>query len=97
MDYKIFWTEEAIHNLEEIIDYLSTRWTQREIDKFKSKLSKQIDLIKRNPRMFPVSTFQPRLRKAVLSRETSVFYETIDNVIYITYVFVNHKSTLRLK
>ena len=96
MDYRIFWTEEAIHNLEEIIDYLSTRWTQREVDKFKSKLSKQIDLIKRNPGMFPVSTFQPRLRKAVLSRQTSVFYETIDNVIYITYVFVNHKSTNRL-
>ena len=96
MDYRIFWTEEAIHNLEEIIDYLSTRWTQREVDKFKSKLSKQIDLIKRNPRMFPVSTFQPRLRKAVLSRQTSVFYEIIDNVIYITYVFVNHKSTNRL-
>jgi len=75
MDYKIFWTEKAIQNLEEIIVYLSTRWTQKEVENFKTKLSKQIDLIKMNPRMFPTSTFQPRLRKAVLSRQTSILYE----------------------
>jgi len=43
MDYKIFWTKEAIRNLEEIIDYLYSKWTQREVDNFKTKLSKQID------------------------------------------------------
>ncbi len=73
MDYKIFWTEEAIQNLEEIINYLSINWTQREVDNFKLKLSKQIDHIKRNPRLFPISQFQPRLRKAVLSKQTSIF------------------------
>ena len=97
MDFKVFWTEEAIQNLEEIIDYLITRWTRREVENFKSKLSKQIELIQRSPRLFPVSTFQPRLRKAVLSRQTSVFFETRDNLIYIAYIFVNHKSTDRLK
>ena len=97
MDYKIFWTEEAIQNLEEIIDYLSTEWTQREVDNFKEKLTKQLALIKRNPRMFPVSTFQPKLRKAVLSKQTSIFYEVGDNVIYLAYVFVNYKNTERLK
>jgi plasmid stabilization system protein ParE len=97
MDYKIFWTEEAIQNLEEIIDYLKNKWTQREVDNFKLKLSKQIDLIGNNPGMFPISTFQPRLRKAVLSRQTSIFYEIKDNVIYLAYIFVNHKNVDRLK
>lgn len=53
MDYKIFWTEEAIQNLEEIIDYLKHKWTQKEVDNFKLKLSKQIDLISSNPACFP--------------------------------------------
>ena len=97
MAYNIFWTEEAIQNLEEIIDYLANKWTQKEVDNFKAKLSKQIDLIKRNPRMFPVSEFQPRLRKAVLSKQTSIFYEVGDNVIYLVYIFVNYKDTERLK
>jgi plasmid stabilization system protein ParE len=97
MDYKIFWTEEAVQNLDEIIDYLFTNWTHREVENFKSKLSKQIDFIEKNPRMFPISPFQPRLRKAVLSKQTSIFYEISDNVIYIAYVFVNRQKTERLK
>lgn len=33
-DYKIFWTNEALNNLEDILDYLINRWTQREIVNF---------------------------------------------------------------
>jgi plasmid stabilization system protein ParE len=97
MDYKIFWTEEATRNLEEIIDYLYSRWTQREVDNFKVKLSRQIDLIGKNPKLFPVSTFQPRLRKAVLSKQTTIFYEVKNNIIYLAYIIVNYTSTERLK
>ena len=97
MDYKIYWTEEAIRNLEEIIDYLYSRWTKREVDNFKAKLSKQIDLISGNPKLFPISTFQPRLRKAVLSKQTSIFYEVKNDTIYLAYIFVSYKSTDRLK
>ena len=97
MDFKIFWTEEAIKNLEEIIDYLHSRWTQREVDNFKVNLLKQIDLISRYPQLFPISSFQPRLRKAVLSKQTTIFYEVKNNIIYLAYIFVNLKSTGSIK
>jgi len=37
MDYKLIWTFEAINNLEEILDYLITNWSQniKKIKKFK--------------------------------------------------------------
>ncbi len=97
MEYKIFWTEEALQGLKEIIDYLSTEWTQKEVDDFKVKLSKQIDHIKINPWLFPKSKFQPRLRKAVLSKQTSVYYEVKDNVIYLAYIFINYQQADKLK
>ena len=97
MGYKIFWTEEAIRNLEEIVNYLLSRWTQKEVNNFKLKLSRQIDLIGNNPKLFPISTFQPRLRKAVLSKQTSIFYEIKDNEIYLAYIFVNYKNRDRMK
>ena len=75
-DYKIFWTHEAIENLESILDYLNDRWTQREIDNFKNKLTEQIRLIEQNPKLFPVSQYNPRLRKAVLSKAIS-FHQTV--------------------
>ncbi len=61
MDYKIFWTEESIKNLKEIIDYLNLKWTEKEIKNFKIKLSKKIELISTNPFMFPASVNAPKL------------------------------------
>ena len=97
MDYKIFWTEEAINNLEEILNYLINHWSQKEVNNFKVKLSKQIELISSNPKIFPVSKYNPRLRKAVLSKQTTIFYEIKDNVIYLAYIFMNKKNIGRIK
>jgi plasmid stabilization system protein ParE len=97
MDYKIFWTDEAIHNLEEIIDYLRHKWTEKEVENFKTKLSRQIDLISTNPTMFPISTHVFRLRKAVLSKQTSIFYEIKDHHIYLAYLFVQKKDISKIK
>ena len=41
-DFKIYWTAEAINNLESILEYLTNRWTQREVDNFKKTLGMQI-------------------------------------------------------
>ncbi len=86
-DFKVFWTDEAIKNLQSIMDYLDSQWTQREIDNFKKKLAKQIELIETNPKLFPVSEYNPRLRKAVLSKQTTIFYEIADRMIYLVYLF----------
>jgi plasmid stabilization system protein ParE len=91
-DFKVFWTDEAIKNLQAIMDYLDCQWTQREIDNFKKKLAKQIELIETNPRLFPVSEYNPRLRKAVLSKQTTIFYEIADRMIYLVYLFNNRQD-----
>ncbi len=97
MDYKLHWTEEAIDNLEEILDYLIYKWTQREVENFKNKLSRQLNLITQNPQMFPISSYNPRLRKAVLSKQTTIFFEIKDDVIFLTYLFVNKKNINKIK
>lgn len=55
-DYKLFWSDEAINNLESILDYLLSRWTQREVDIFKKRLSKQLSLITNYPKCFQNQT-----------------------------------------
>jgi plasmid stabilization system protein ParE len=97
MDYKLFWTEESIRNLEEILNYLISNWSQKVVDNFKQKLSKQLELILSNPEMFPVSNFNPRLRKAVLSRQTTIFYEVKGNIVYLAYLFVNRNNIEKIK
>ena len=96
MDYKLHWSDESLKNLEEILDYLSSRWTQKEIDRFKHKLSRQLGLIIQNPYMFPVSTYNPYLRKAVLSKQTTIFYKIEDFKVSIAYLHINRKNIKRI-
>jgi plasmid stabilization system protein ParE len=97
MDYKIFWSEESLSNLEEILDYLNERWTQKEIDRFKNKLNRQLEIISRFPTIFPVSNYHPNLRKAVLSKQITIFYKIQGNIIYLAYIFVNKKDIRKVK
>lgn len=97
MDFKLFWSRESISNLESILSYLESEWTDREIASFKRKLSKQLELIEKNPRLFPVSDVQPRLRKAVLSKQTTIFYELKEYEIHIAYLFSNKMDIVRIK
>ena len=97
MAYKLYWSEEAVSNLEEILNYLNENWSAREADNFKQNLGLQLDLIVNNPCMFPVSNFIPRLRKAVLSRKTTVFYEVKGKAVYLAYLHINRKDIQELK
>ncbi len=96
MDYKLHWSDESLKNLEEILDYLSSRSTQKEIDRFKHKLNKQLGLIIQNPYMFPVSTYNPHLRKAVLSKQTTIFYNIVDFKVSIVYLHISRKNIKRI-
>jgi len=95
--YKLRWSEESIRNLEDILDYLHENWTEKVITDFKENLNKQLDLICRFPFIFPRSEYQKRLRKAVLSKQTTIFYEVKNNNIFIAYIFDNKQNIARIK
>lgn len=97
MDYKLFWSDEALKNLKDIINYLESEWSEKEVIRFKLKLSNQLDLIVRNPKLFPVSEFQPRLRKAVLIKQTTIYYEIRGYEIRIAYLFNNRMDINKIK
>ena len=97
MDYKIVWSEESLRNLEDILVYLETRWSEKEIAKFKKLLGRQIDLIISNPQLFPVSISHPDLRKAVLSRHITLYYTLHLKHIFIVYLFTNRMNPERIK
>ena len=71
---KVFWSNASLNDLDSILEYLKSRWTIREVENFKVKIFKRIDLINRTPKLFKVSEQKPHLRKSVLSKQTSIFY-----------------------
>jgi plasmid stabilization system protein ParE len=97
MDYKLFWSDESIRNLKEILSDIKSKWTDKEVDQFKAKLSRQLDLINQNPYMFPRSLHYPQRRKSVLSKQTSIYYEIKGNIIYLSHLHLNRKSIDHIK
>ena len=96
-EFQIIWSDEAIANLENILEYLERRWTEREIQKFKSLLSKQLDIISQKPELFPKSSIKPELRRAVLSKQTSIYYLISDRQVQLIYLFDNRMNPERIQ
>ena len=95
--YKLIWSEEALNNLKDIIGYLENKWTQREIKKFARLLEKHLDLIKDNPKLFPESELSNGFRRAVISKQVSLFYQIDNQAVHIVSVFDNRQNPFKLK
>lgn len=96
LDYKLYWSDESIENLKAILDDMKSTWTDKEVTNFKDKLIHQLGLIIQFPYMFPRSDYNPRLRKAVLSKQTTIFYEIKDSFIYLAFLHLNKKDINRI-
>ena len=92
--YKLLWSDRALADLQNIINYLTENWTQREIQNFARRLDKRLDLIVINPRLFPKTSKRKNIRRSVLTKETVIYYETRENIINIVTLF-NPRQNLR--
>ena len=95
--YNIIWSDEALQNLKEIIDYLEHRWTQKEISNFSKLLDHNLNLIETTPFLFPLSYDFQNMRKVVLSSQTTIYYQIVDKEIHLITLFYNRQNPEKLK
>jgi plasmid stabilization system protein ParE len=93
---KIEWSEEAIRNLDSIIEYLTYRWTDREIKNFFVKLEKRLQTISLQPTSYPNSAQKPYVRRSVLSKQTTIFYSVIGDKLFIVSLFDTRQNPVKL-
>lgn len=70
----IVWTPNARRTFFDILKYLSEKWTDREFVSFYREVEKMLKIIKQNPRIFPASQKEKNIRKALISKHTSLYY-----------------------
>ncbi|GGG49694.1 type II toxin-antitoxin system RelE/ParE family toxin [Bizionia arctica] len=90
--YKIYWTDHALSELKETIEYLEFNWTEKELRKFSSKLEHTLELISKAPKLFPLSSKKNEVRKAVIEKHNSLYYKINLNTIEIISLFSNIKN-----
>jgi len=90
--YSIIWSVEANQNLSDIISYLESHWSEKEIRNFFIKLEKALMLIAERPFIFQASDKRKKLRRCVLTKQTSIYYKPENNCIYIVSLFDNRQN-----
>ncbi|MBI1768124.1 MAG: type II toxin-antitoxin system RelE/ParE family toxin [Bacteroidetes bacterium] len=95
--YKLFWSDKALADLQNIINYLIENWTQKEIQNFARRLDKRLELIVINPRLFPKTAKRREVRKSVLTKHAVIYYETKGNVVSIITLFDPRQNPKKLK
>lgn len=95
MPHQIFWTTAAKKSYEEVIEFLSQNWSQKEIEQFISRTEEVLLLMSNNPNIYPV--VGPDLHRCILSKHNSLFFKINDNKITILACWDNRKDPGNLK
>jgi len=95
--YKILWTDHAITELKETLEYLENNWTERELRRFSAKLDHTIELISKSPEIFPTSFEKKNIRKAVVEKHNNLYYRINKNTIEVVSLFSNKKNPYKKK
>lgn len=93
MNLAITWTPEAQETFDYTINQIETKWGIASAEKFVQVAHKIIGTIATHPYMFTAS-FASNVRKAVITKQTSVFYEVHTAHITILFFWDNRQDPI---
>lgn len=92
MKREIVITPRAQVEIEAIFEYLELKWNEKIKKKFANKINTIINLILENPELFPVSNVNKKIRKAVISKQSTLFYHFNNKHIVVLSIFDSRQN-----
>ena len=74
-DMEVIWSARAKNTFFIVLDYLNENWAKKEMIQFKQRTQIVINAIKKNPYIFPGSTKNKEIRKAIIDKNNLLFYK----------------------
>lgn len=88
----IYWSDRSISDSLVIKEYLLRKFSQKEIDNFYKLLDAFERIILLFPKLYPKSTKNKKIHRAVLSKKLSVFYTLSKNTVIVIAILDNRMS-----
>jgi plasmid stabilization system protein ParE len=83
---EIVWSAEAEKTYLEALEFILKKWNVRVAESFEKKVFDVLHLVSRNSRLHPLSK-KKNLRKAVISKQTSlIYYVTKSEIILVAFI-----------
>ena len=95
--YKILWTDFALKELENTIEYLEENWTEKELQNLALNIEETLKLISQNPELFQGSEIKKDLRRAIILSHNTMYFRVKNNQIEIISFFSNRQNPKKRK
>lgn len=92
---EIVWTDLALEELENTVQYLEEKFSQKEINRLGDEIERILLIISKNPDIFPLSE-RLQARKSFLLKFNSMYYRATKNQIQILSCYSNRQSPEKL-
>lgn len=96
MKREIVITTRAQIEIENIFELLKLRWNEKTKNKFSNKINQIVNLIARNPELFLVSSTNKKIRKAVISKQSTLFYHFNNKHIIVLSLFDTRQNPIKI-
>ena len=94
--FEILWTDLALEELSETVEYLKREFSQKEIDILGDEIERISSITSQNPNIFPNSD-RLKTRKAVILKFNTLYYRIMNDKIEIVSFFSNRQSPDKMK
>ena len=95
--YKILWTDFALKELENTIEYLEENWTEKELQNLALNIEETLKLISQNPELFQGSEIKNDIRRAIILSHNTMYFRVKNNQIEIISFFSNRQNPKKRK
>ena len=90
-------TPKAQSEMKTFFDFLQSKWNENTKIKFVNKINDILQLLVENPELFPISRFNRKNRKGVITKQTSLFYHFDQKHIVVVAVFDTRQDPTKIK
>lgn len=94
--YSLHWSPKALKKFIEISDSISKKWNLKTAIEFSYKVDKAIAGLRTMPEAFPESS-KKKIRKCVISKQTTAFYRFKKDTIEIIILFDTRQNPKKLR
>jgi plasmid stabilization system protein ParE len=94
MDLEIIFSDEATDTFDSIGLQIQAKWGEREMNEFRKRTYKVIDIIRKFPLVFQAIENTDKVRKAFIHKNCSMFYLIGDTYIEILFFWDNRQEPL---
>lgn len=96
MSRKVVLSKTAERKLEKLFEYLIKEWSVKVKREFVEKLDASIELIKKQPEIFPESKKEKGLKRCVITKQTTLYYRYNSTRINIVTLFYTRQNPDKL-